>query len=114
MRLLLIALLLIGIGCGQLPSDLITKQPAPVAIDLRNVAPSSVEAIDSANVELTAFKGKNLADLGHYCSGVRYDTQGLNDTATNATLSFLGGKEAKGGGQNATNLSSYNGTLVWT
>jgi hypothetical protein len=113
MRLLLIFVLLIGVAFGQLPSDLITNQPAPVAIDLCNVAPSSAEAIDSANVELTAFKGKNLADLGHYCSGVRYFEQGLNDTATNATITFLGGKEATGNGTGAANLSSYNGTLVW-
>ena len=113
MRSLLIVLLLIGMAVGQLPSDLITKQPAPAVLDLRNTAPASALAIDSLNPELQAFKLVETAPLGHYNTALVEVTQVDMETVTNATKAFLVGDQMKGNGTiEPMNLTEYNGTMV--
>ena len=114
MRSLLIIFLLIGITSAQLPSGLITKQPAPACIDLSNTAPSSAKAIDALNPELQAFNLTETAPLGHYNSALVQETQGDMDTATEAVKGFLVGDVAAGNGSlEPMNLTEYNGALVW-
>ena len=114
MRLLIVLLLLIGLSSAQLPSDLITKQPAPACIDLSNTAPSSAKAIDALNPELQAFNLTETAPLGHYNSALVQETQGDMDTATNAVKGFLVGDVAAGNSSlEPMNLTEYNNTLVW-
>ena len=114
MRSLLIVLLLIGMAAGQLPSDLITKQPAPACIDLSNTAPSSALAIDALNPELGQFKLVETAPLGHYNAALVQETQGDTDTATEAVKGFLVGDVAAGNSSlEPMNLTEYNGALVW-
>ena len=114
MRLIVVLLLLIGMSTAQLPSDLITKQPAPTCIDLRNTAPSSAKAIDALNSELEPFKLIETAPLGHYNAAAIQDIQGDMDTATNAVKGFLVGDVAAGNGSlEPMNLTEYNGALVW-
>ena len=113
MRSLLIVLLLIGFANAQLPSDLITKHPAPTCLDLRNTAPSSALAIDALNPKLGPFKLVEMAPLGHYNAALVEETQGDLDTATNAVKGFLVGDEATGNSTEPMNLTEYSGTLVW-
>ena len=114
MRSLLIVLLLVGLASAQLPSDLITKQPAPVVLDLSNTAPSSAKAIDGLNPELAAFKLTEMAPLGHYNAALVEETQADMDTATEAVKGFLVGDVAAGNSSlEPMNLTDYNGTMVW-
>ena len=114
MRSLLIVLLLIGMAAGQLPSDLIIKQPAPVRLDLSNTAPDSAKAIDSLNPELQAFKLTETAPLGHYNAATLPVIQAANETAVAAITTFLEGNEEQGAGKiEPINLTDYNGTMVW-
>ena len=99
---------------AQLPSDLITKHPAPVCLDLRNTAPSSALAIDALNPELGPFKLIETANLGHYSAALVEETQGDLDTATNVVKGFLVGDVAAGNSSlEPMNLTDYNGTMVW-
>ena len=113
MRSLLIVLLLIGFANAQLPSDLITKHPAPVCLDLLNTAPSSALAIDALNPVLGPFKLIETANLGHYSAALVEETQADMDTATEAVKGFLVGDEVAGNGSEPMNLTDYNGTMVW-
>ena len=114
MRLLIVLLLLIGLSSAQLPSDLITKHPAPVCLDLRNTAPSSALAIDALNPELGPFKLIETANLGHYNAALVEETQGDMDAATEAVKGFLVGDVAAGNSSlEPMNLTDYNGTMVW-
>ena len=108
-----LSVLLIPAAC-QLPSDLITKQPAPACIDLRNTDPSSAKAIDALNPELEPFKLIETAPLGHYNAAAIQDIQGDMDTATEAVKGFLAGDVAAGNSSlEPMNLTEYNGALVW-
>ena len=108
-----LSVLLIPATC-QLPSDLITKRPAPVCLDLRNTAPSSALAIDALNPELGPFKLIETANLGHYSAALVEETQADMDTATEAVKGFLVGDVAAGNSSlEPMNLTDYNGTMVW-
>ena len=108
-----LSVLLIPAAC-QLPSHLITKQPAPACIDLSNTAPSSAKAIDALNPELQAFNLTETAPLGHYNSALVQETQGDMDAATEAVKGFLVGDVAAGNSSlEPMNLTDYNGTMVW-
>ena len=110
---LTLSVLLIPAAC-QLPSDLITKHPAPACLDLRNTAPSSALAIDALNPELGPFKLIEMAPLGHYNSALVEETQADTDTATEAVKGFLVGDVAAGNSSlEPMNLTDYNGTMVW-
>ena len=99
---------------AQLPSDLITKQPAPTCIDLSNTAPSSARVIDALNPELGPFKLIETANLGHYSAALVEETQADMDTATEAVKGFLVGDVAAGNSSlEPMNLTDYNGTMVW-
>ena len=114
MRLLIVLLLLIGLSSAQLPSDLITKQPAQACLDLSNTAPSSALAIDALNPELGPFKLIEMAPLGHYNAALVEETQADLDTATEAVKGFLVGDVAAGNSSlEPMNLTDYNGTMVW-
>ena len=99
---------------AQLPSDLITKQPAPACLDLGNTAPDSAKAIDGLNPELQAFKLTEMADLGHYNTAIQPVIQAANETSVAAITTFLAGNEEQGAGKiEPINLTDYNGTMVW-
>ena len=90
MRLLLGLLLLVGLASAQLPSDFITHQNAPSAIDLQHVSPNAAKSIDNLNPELTSFQMRDMADLGHYSTATREEIQASNETQTEAIKDFVG------------------------
>lgn len=115
MRTLWGLLLLVGLASAQLPSDFITHQNAPSAIDLQHVSPNAVKAIDNLNPELAAFQPTDMADLGHYSASTREEIQVSNETQTEAIRDFVGDEVAPLGnvGNLAGNATNINGTLAW-
>ena len=115
MKLLLIIVLLIGLASAQLPSDFITHQNAPLAIDLQHVSPNAARSIDNLNPELTAFQLVDMADLGHYSASTREETQESNETQTEAIKDFVGESIAPlvNVGNATDNITEINGTMVW-
>ncbi len=80
MKIFIAFILLVGLVVGQLPSDLIVKQPAPTCIDLRNTAPASANAINDLNEPLKAWKPIDIDDLGHYFSDHRLEIMQGNES----------------------------------
>lgn len=115
MKLLLIIVLLIGLASAQLPSDFITHQNAPSAIDLQHVSPNAAKSIDNLNPELSSFELRDMADLGHYSASTREEIQGSNETQTEAIKEFVGGSVAPlvNVGNLTENVTEINGTMVW-
>jgi hypothetical protein len=115
MRIILGLLLLVSLASAQLPSDLITHQNAPVAIDLQHVSPNAARSIDNLNPELTAFQTRDMADLGHYSASTGEETQGSNETQTEAIKDFVGESVAPlvNVGNATDNITEINGTMVW-
>lgn len=117
--LILIGILMVlwgtGVGSSQLPSDFITHQNAPHAIDLQHVSPEAVKAIDRSHAELTTFQPRDMADFGHYSASTREEIQGSNETQTDAIKDFVGGEVAPLGnvGNLTGNATEINGTMVW-
>ncbi len=111
---ILVALLLTGIASAQLPSDLITKQPAPDAIDLSNVAPDSAKAIDALNPEFGPREDWQIGNFGRYNSYNIEEVQNDSEVIDPTLQKFAGGTEALlpdiG---NATNATIINDTMVW-
>ncbi len=111
-------LFMIGFGFGhasaQLPSDLITKQPAPAAIDLSNVAPASAKAIDGLNPEIGPREDWQIGNFGRYNSYDIQEVQNATDGIDPTLQKFAGGEVAAlphvG---NATNFTVINDTMVW-
>ena len=115
MRTLWGLLFLVGLASAQLPSDFITHQNAPSAIDLQHVSPNAAKSIDNLNPELTTFQPKDMPDLGHYSASTREETQGSNETQTEAIKEFVGGgvEPIVSVGNLTGNATEINGTLVW-
>lgn len=115
MKTFLAIVLLIGLASCQLPSDLITKQPVPTAIDLSNVAPSSAKAIDGLNPELTRSQFSDIDNLGHYNSYNIEEVQNATDGIDPTLQKFAGGTEAllPNVGNATGNITEINDTMVW-
>lgn len=115
MRIILGLLLLVGLASAQLPSDLIAHQNAPPAIDLQHVSPNAAKLIDNLNPGLSSFQLTDMADLGHYSASTREETQGSNETQTEAIKDFVGGEVAPlvNVGNPTGNVTEINGTMVW-
>jgi len=99
---------------AQLPSDLIVQQGAPQVLDLQHVVPASAKAIDQLNANLTAWKDKDMADLGHYFSYKRDEAQEPSIGVPGGLLNFSGvlpaEKELPANVGNATgNITVING-----
>lgn len=114
-------LIMIGVAIAhsvvsaQLPSDFITYQNAPSAIDLQHVSPNAARSIDNLNPELTTFQLVDMADLGHYSASTREETQESNETQTEAIKDFVGESIAPlvNVGNATDNITEINGTMVW-
>ncbi len=92
MKYIVVALLfLTTLTCAQLPSDLITHQPAPTAISLQNIAPSSAKAIDGLNPNLTKSQHWKMPDIGVFSSEPKTETQG-REGVPSGLLNFSGAK----------------------
>lgn len=102
---------------GQLPpSDMIMKQPAPAAIDLRNVDPLSLSAIGGSMQHVGQRVNWEIANFGRYSSTAVKAVQSENESIDPTLQKFAqgeGGLPANVG--NATgNITEINGTMVWS
>ena len=115
MRIIIGLLLLVSLASAQLPSDFITHQNAPLAIDLQHVSPNAAKSIDNLNPELITFQPRDMADLGHYSTATREEIQASNETQTEAIKAFVGERIAPldNVGNATDNITEINGTLVW-
>jgi hypothetical protein len=115
MRMVLISLVLLSfliiVSLAQviLPSDMITKIPAPSVLDLQHVDPNSAKAIDAQNPNLTDKQPTRMANYGSYYSDTAQPSAVQNDLAgvPKSTLNFsernesvpLAGVKVDDGGQ---------------
>lgn len=81
MRLILAALLLVGIA-SALPSDDLTYIAPPTVANLQHVNPAVAKGFDVQDGNLSAYRPWELANLGHYASYTRNEAQDKTDLTT--------------------------------
>lgn len=115
MKALLVLFAMLVPALAVSPSDLITIAPHPDVIELSGASGNSLAAIDSMNSNLTPFQDNELTDLGHYYSGLRTSTQGI-EAISPVQLTFAESvdpmPDSVGNVTNATEINATN-ELIW-
>ena len=115
MRALLVLFALLVPALAVNPSDFITIDPRPGLIELSGASGNSLAAIDNLNSNLTPFQDNELTDLGHYYSGLRTATQGI-EAISPVQLAFAESvdpiPDSVGNATNATEINATN-ELIW-
>lgn len=115
MKALLVIFALLAPALAVSPSDLITIDPRPGLIELSGASENSLVAIDNLNNNLTPFQDNELTDLGHYYSGLRTSTQGI-EAISPVQLAFAESfdpmPDSVGNATNATEINATN-ELIW-